>query len=654
MLALLLAVIAWSPSPVESVRNALFDTYQRLFPRERLSAPVTIVEIDEPTLAARGQWPWPRSMVAELISRIAEQRPAAIGLDLLFPEPDRFSPSAIAALVPALPADLAARLRSLPSNDALLAEAIHGRRVVLAIAGMDEHAPDSRLPLRQFAGYVASVPEIDRAAAGRGLISTASAERIVRSVPLVARVGERIVPALSLELLRVASGAPAIAVREAGNGLLQVAFADTTVPVQRDGTIWLRYSAHSAERFVSAAALFEGRVDAAMIRDKLVLVGVSGLGLLDYKLTPLGEEVPGVELHAQLIEQIFDGSYLTRPVWAAWLELAVLLVGGALLIWLVPAARVRSSVAVAFALLAVIAALGAGGFAVPGLLIDAAWPALGLAALFAALLAATLAEADRQRRQLREAAARAAGELEAARRIQMGLLPDPAALFASQRAFALRAVVHPALSVGGDFYDCFMLDEGLLFFAVADVSGKGMPAALFMALCKTTMKAAMVSSGRDPGAALQIAAGEIARDNPEAFFVTVFAGTLDLASGKLLYSNAGHEPPYVYQGGRLRRLASAPRPPLGVAQSIPFFTESLQLATGDWICAITDGVTEAMNIRGEFYGSARLEKLLNSLPGSASPSDVAAAVENDVKRFVGEASPSDDLTLLVLRASSGR
>jgi serine phosphatase RsbU (regulator of sigma subunit) len=330
------------------------------------------------------------------------------------------------------------------------------------------------------------------------------------------------------------------------------------------------------------------------------------------------------------------------------MELGLLALGAALLIALVPAVRVRYSVGALAILLGLLFSMGALGF-LRGLLLDASWPALGLTAAFAVLLAAALSEADRQRRELREAAARSAGELEAARRIQMGLLPDPATLFAAEPAFALGATVQPARSVGGDFYDCFKLGDGRLFFVVGDVSGKGMPAALFMALCKATIKAAAMSSGGDPGAALRRAAVEIGRDNPEAFFVTVFAATFG-PGGQLDYCNAGHEPPYLRSRG-ISRLPSAQRPPIGVPDEFPYVTESGTLAPGDWICAITDGVTEAMNARGELYGARRLERLLAGLPRDASPAAVAGAVLEDVGQFVGDASASDDLTLLVLRAS---
>src|SRR5258708_35584182 len=151
-----------------------------------------------------------------------------------------------------------------------------------------------------------------------------------------------------------------------------------------------------------------------------------------------------------------------------------------------------------------------------GLLLSVRAPALAALAVFAALLGATFAEADRQRRLLREAQGRVAGELEAARRIQMGLLPAPRSLFAGEARFALDALLEPARTVGGDFYDCFMVDQHRLFFAVGDVSGKGLPASLFMALSKSLLKSIALRAERlDPGPILVRASAEISRDNPE-------------------------------------------------------------------------------------------------------------------------------------------
>jgi adenylate cyclase len=650
-----------SPGPVEALRETLFDGYQRLFPRERKSAPVTIVEIDERALAQRGQWPWPRSQVAELVDRIAAARPAAIGLDLLFSEPDRYSPAALAGL-PELPAALSRQLVKLPDSDERLAAAIRGRHVVLAVAGLDE--PDPRQPgppraapvrwvsgapasLRSFAGSLGSLEEIDRAAAGRGLISVDTRARIVRRIPLIADVAGVTVPAFTLEAWRVATGASAFAVRPTRSGLLEVTVGGIRIPAQQDGSLWLRLSRHDPARFVSAAAVLAGEADPQLFESKLVLVGLTGLGLLDYQATPLGERVPGVELHAQALEQVFDGAYLVRPAWAVWLEVAALTLGVLLLMRMGPQRRVVASVAALLGMVGLLLAGAAGAF-LAGILLDAAWPALGAAIAFAALLAATLAEAERQRRALREAAARAAGELAAARRIQMGLLPDLAAL--AIPALRAEALLEPARSVGGDFYDCLELERQRLFFILGDVSGKGMPAALFMALSKGIIKAAAARGGTDVGGTLRRAAAEIARDNPEQLFVTAFAGVLDLRSGLLEFSNAGHEPPFVLaRSGALQRLPNAEGPPLCTLGDFAYVSETRQLAAGDCLCVISDGVTEAMNERNELYGAHQLEHVLKFVEPGATPAQVVSAVRADVARFVGQAIASDDLTLLALR-----
>lgn len=661
-------LILASPGFVVALRESAFDGYQRAFPRQRKSAPVTIVAIDEQTLARHGQWPWPRSRLAELIERIAAGRPAAIGLDLLLAEPDRYSPGAMATLLPQLPAELAAQLRSLPSNDARLAEAIRGRKVVLASAGLEtidarhpgppraapvRFAPGFDPPLRQFGGRLSSIDALDRYASGHGLISADFSQRIVRRVPVIAKVSGVVMPGLAVEMLRVASAEPVLALAPAAGGLMEVSFGTVRIPAQADGSAWLRLGPHDKSRFVSAAAVLEGSADPELLHSKLVLLGVTGLGLLDYQATPLGESVPGVELHAQLMEQIFDGEFLLRPAWASVAEAALLAAGIVLLMLVVPRRSVVASAAALFASLAAVLALGLGAFLQAGMLLDPSWPALGMLLAFAALLAVTYAEADRQRRLLREEAARAAGELAAARRIQMGLLPDLAALSRASPGLELAAVLEPARTVGGDFFDCLMLDARRLYFVIGDVSGKGMPAALFMALSKAILKAAAARAGTDVGAIMTRASAEIARDNPEQLFVTAFAGIIDLHSGVLEYSNAGHEPPYLVAAhGARERFPHAAGPPLCTLEGFTYRTEQRPLASGDCLCMVSDGVTEAMNEKLDLYGARRLDAVLGATPPGTPASRVVAAIHEDVRRFVGAALASDDLTLLALRWSA--
>ncbi|MGH8736701.1 MAG: CHASE2 domain-containing protein [Burkholderiales bacterium] len=643
LLAGAMAIIL-QPSLVRSVRDLLFDGYQRLYPRERKSAPAIVVAIDEPSLAEYGQWPWPRARIAELLRRIAADHPAAVGIDILFPEPDGSTPDG--------------------SGDAALARAIRGNKVVLAVAGLPYRdgrfltplkvAPvrlfGSNLPsLPRFNGQLQSLPELDRAAAGRGLISAVESERIIRRIPLMAQIGELYVPSLAVEMVRVAAGVDVLGLEARGGDRLVLHLGDLAIPAQGNGEFWLYFGRHDPDRIVSAAALLAGRLPAQVLRDKLVLVGVTGLGLLDQKVTPLGERVPGVEIHQQILEQVFGGQFLRRPVGASWIEAGLLLLAGLLLVGAVPAMRVWASVLSFCTVLAALCATGLVAFR-NGLLLDVASPALGVVLVFGTLLAATLAEADRQRRAMREAAARVAGELQAARRIQMGLLPVPEALFEREQRFKVAALLEPARTIGGDFYDCAMIDSDRLLFVVGDVSGKGLPASLFMALSKTLLKSAAMRSGHDIGAAFIRANAEIRRENPEELFVTAFAGILDVRTGMLEYSNAGHEPPYGKQpDAPPERFEIGDGPPLCVLENHSYTTRYRQLAAGEWLCVLTDGVTEAMDPDWRLYGIERVEAVLRGVAESAEPKDIIRALHDDVQQFVHGAQASDDLTLLCLR-----
>lgn len=591
--------------------------------------------IDEAALEARGQWPWPRTVVAELVRAIAKAGPAAIGIDLLFVEPDRSTPGA----------------------DAALAQALEGHKVVLGMAGLEyrdrrfPHLPKTapvlqssarELPLRRFAGHLQTRDEIDRAAAGRGLLSVDSPDRVIRRVPLVARIGEVVAPALSVEMVRIAAGIPALRIEDGGGERVALVLGDLAIPVQSDGSLRPYFGPHDPGRFVSAEELLSGKAAPELLRDKLVLIGVTGLGLLDFQATPLGERIPGVEIHAQILEQVFDGVYLRRPTGAGLIEAALLAVAGFVFVLLVPRLWPPYLALLLAAMVLFFLLIGLFAFK-SGFVLDVGGPALGALAVFGTLLGATLAEADRQRRALRESQARMAGELEAARRIQIGLLPVPRELFAGEARFTLDAGLEPARTVGGDFYDCFMLDERRLFFAVADVSGKGLAASLFMALAKSLLKSIALRSGADPGTILTQASVEIARDNAESFFVTAFAAVLDTRSGVLEFSNAGHEPPYLCRPAAApERLEHPGGPPLCVVEPFVYPCARRQLAPGETLCVVTDGVTEAIDSAGAFYGAARLRNVLEREAG-------VAAVRGDVQRFVGATEQADDLTLLCVR-----
>jgi len=430
------------------------------------------------------------------------------------------------------------------------------------------------------------------------------------------------------------------------------------VPTQADGRLWVHFTPHDTERFVSSASVLGGTFDRSLLERKLVLVGLTGLGLVDYRTTPLGERMPGIEIHAQVLENVFDGVLLKRPKWAPWVECGAFLAASLMLIYAVPRiSPLRSSGLLVCSLLGLSAA-GFLAYREGALLFDALIPGAAILALFAAMLAETLGEANLQQNLLRdrlrherEAAARLSGELDAARRIQVGILPRSESAFPGERRFEISASMEPAREVGGDLYDFFMLDSDRLFFIVGDVSGKGLPASIFMAVSKALCKSAALHGGHRVHEFLGRAGEDIARENPESLFVTAFAGVLNVHTGALEYCNAGHEPPLVCDSeDGIARLDEGGGPPLCVIEGFPYAIADRQLRQGATLCLVSDGVTESMNESGELYGAGRLRSTVEKAHRSArGPQDLADAIRADIARFVAGAEATDDLTLLVLR-----
>ena len=679
-LVALTALIWLCPQWMERLQAVGFDAYQALSPRRVVSMPATIVEIDQKSLAAMGQWPWPRSLLAQLIDDINRQKPAAIGLDIVMPEPDAHSAERVLARAGKLDPALARQLAALPSNDTTLAASLSAAPTVLAVTGSAEptgmplraplfgirdsaarpaaSTPDA-LPTAQYAGVVTSIDEIDRAATGRGLISVVPEGAIIRRIPLVANVGGTLAPALAVEMIRVALGTPPLRLRVSSGRVAGIEVGAFFAPTEADGAARVYFSPHNTDRFVSAIDILEGRFDPALLQQKLVLIGVTGVGILEDKNTPLGVPMPGVEIHAQLMENLFDGTLLTRPSWAPRLEALVFLLLGAMLVVATPRWKPQYAAMLAIGVIAALLASGYLAFRSGRLLFDAATPAIGLGLLFGMLLLLTLAEANRQKKSLerlvhvqREESARIAGELDAARRIQTATLPRTDFLRDDPR-IDLAATMIPAREVGGDLYDFYRLDDRRLFFMVGDVAGKGLSASIFMAVSKALYKSAMLRApAADIGDIMTVANAEVSRDNPEMLFVTAFAGILDLGSGDLDYCNAGHDNPYVTHpdSAAVRRIEDGGGPPLCAVDDFTYRGARCRIRAGEQLCVVTDGVTEARNPAGEMYGAERLRDMLARL--AQLPLDaraVVASMRTEVESFVAGAEPADDLTLLVLR-----
>lgn len=410
------------------LRQAAFDQLQTLFPApDRQALPVRVVAIDDASLKALGQWPWPRTTLARLVDRLTAMGARVVVLDIALAEPDRTSPEQLAAFWPDRPR-LAALLGAMPSHDRLLAASLARGRVAMgfAVEPADPTAPPPAAKARfiafggdagdwlpRYDGGLPNLPALAEAAAGSGAMSLPpDSDGVLRAMPLVFRIGDRLYPSLGLEALRLFAGADQISLHVAGGGMGEVGgiqgigLGASRLPTGPDGRVWLRFRPFAAERYLAAQDVLAGRVDPAKIREHLVFVGATAKGLGDTAFSPLGEAIPGVEGHVQLVEQLLVGGHLLRPTWETDL-LAGLLLGEWLLLGLL-LARVRP----AWSLLA--AALLVGGlfglaawlFIARQLLLDPFYPALVAAALFLALVLPRYLHAEARQRWIRDAFAR--------------------------------------------------------------------------------------------------------------------------------------------------------------------------------------------------------------------------------------------------------
>jgi len=247
--------------------------------------------------------------------------------------------------------------------------------------------------------------------------------------------------------------------------------------------------------------------------------------------------------------------------------------------------------------------------------------------------------------ELERARQRMADELNVGREIQMSMLPLTFPPYPRRREFEVFALLEPAREVGGDFYDFFLLDDDHFCMCVGDVSGKGVPAALFMAVTKTLIKS-RASNDYSPASILTHVNNEISRSNDASMFVTIFLGILNLSSGELLYSNAGHNPPYIRRAhGELIRLDHRHGPVIGAVQDLVYGQDKATLTRRDLFFAYTDGVTEAMNVEQRLYDERRLAELLSSCDSNDAEAIVRATLE-DIRSFQGSAAQADDITIL--------
>ena len=661
-LAMTLIAILATLAVGDRMRRAVFDSWQEISPRDLSATDVRVVMIDDLSIDFLGPWPWPRYHLARLTEELAARNARVIGFDILFPEQDRVAPDTFVSLYPELSQGAATEVKALMPMDQLFGQVIGAAPVVLAHAGVDE-APDGQPPLpdasitgtlpakvADWPAELAAIPELDDVAIGHGLINfRPDSDGVIRSAPLVMRAGGKPRPAFGAEIARNMVGADSIAVSPDS-----VRIGGSNVPVDPEGRMRLHFGRFPSDKIVSAALVLANSklVAPDQFAGKTVIIGLSADGTSDVVATPISAEEFGPLVQAQAVDAILRQGWLDRPQWvdaAEW--------GAAALLALLALATAlfgryfRIGLALAFVAVPLISWLA---FANWSLLLDPAKPMLvgGGAVAGVAMGLFALARADRERLrealvQERVAAAETHGELQAARAIQLGMVPPRERLRALDPRVDLDALLEPARSIGGDYYDAMKIGDDQVGFAVADVTGKGVPAALFMAMSKALTSAALSRMADDPATIVEAINAELLKDNSEALGVAILLGMLDLETGEVRMVSAGHEDPMLLSAdGAAERVRLDGGPPLCVTDfSYPL--EKITLRPGETLVLVTDGVTEAQDPDGAFFGRERVPA--SGKMEQTRATEIVESIRDAVRMFENGAEASDDLTVMAIR-----
>jgi serine phosphatase RsbU (regulator of sigma subunit)/CHASE2 domain-containing sensor protein len=659
-LAMTLVAILVSLGLGEPIRRGIFDAWQASSPRDLSDSDVRVVLIDNDSIEALGTWPWPRYYLARLTEELAARRAKVIAFDILFSETDPNGPNTFASLYPELGPAASAEVRALEPMDQLFGKVIGAAPVILghagtakAPAGQPVMASDDisgSLPpkIDSWPAELAAIPELDDVALGHGLLNARpDDDGVIRSAPLVMLAGGKPRPGFALEIARQMLDVDRIVTTPSS-----VRLGGHTIPVDAHGRMKLHFGRFPADKIFSAADLLGSNAPGSeAFAGRAVLIGLSGEGTTDIAATPLAAEEYGPLVQAQAVDAVLRAGWLDRPPWATVAEwaLAAILAVSALGVAIFNRPY-RFALAILFLAIPLASWLA---FRNAALLLDPARPLIigggSVAGVALGLFALARIERERLREALVEeriATAETEGELQAARAIQLAMVPKRSMLHALDDRVDLDALLEPAKSVGGDFYDAMKLGDDKLGFAVADVTGKGVPAALFMAMSKALSSAAL---SRVDGNAARIAAvinSELLKDNSEAMSVTMLLGILDLRSGEVQVVSAGHEDPFLLSAdGQATRICLEGGPPFCITEySYP--NESVTLKPGETLVLITDGVSEAQDAAGRLFGR---DRILGSDEERGNAVAICERIRDEIREFEEGAEATDDLTVMAIR-----
>ena len=656
ILLLLISLKIINPPFIKSVSYLSFDLYQKVF-AEKKDSNVVIIDIDEKSLGKFGQFPWNRTVFAKILDQLNTSDPKAIGFDIFFTEKDKQSPEEIIKSYGLIPSDVA-ELQNLKSPDDLFAEKLKESKSIIAVLGSNvpSHTNYDRKAKARFLSKggdpfeftysypfsIGSLEVLENNVKGLGSISFLDQlDGIIRSLPLIVQLNKKLYPTIGLEMVRVGEKQKNIYVELNEVGINRISARPHKIESDPNGIIWIKYKKSQKKQYISASDVYEGNFDKSFFQNKYVLIGASAQGLFDLVKTPLGITIPGVEVHANVIENILDKSYLVRNPNTYIFELLFSIIVALVTFILSQKIKPRYSLSIFFGNILAIIIIGFSVYKFKSQLVDISYPLFIVTVTFLTGLYFRFIEENKLALENLQKEAKLLKERELAAGVQKSLFPD---ISKFENFIFARNV--PARDVSGDYFDVVRSTPEEYFFTLADVSGKGIKAGMYMAKASSIFRT--LTNLKYPIEKVVFGVNnELVEAKFKGMFVTAVFGKLNIKTGEMVFINAGHESILTFDQNKNYEYIKSEMPPIGI---VKYFSESMVKSNtinmkDKTFVVYTDGVTEGYLQNGEELGSEGVQNIINNI-SDVTPKAIVESIEK--KLNWGAEKLRDDITCMAI------
>jgi len=658
ILLILIFVRLQNPEFVKSISNISFDSYQKIFKFDERRDNIVIVDIDEPSLAKFGQFPWSRNVFSEILENINQDNPKSVGFDIFFSEKDKQSPEEIIKTYSIEDTYTKNILNSIEGHDKKFQKTLKETKSVLAVFGSlvpTKGTYDRKGKARIFAkgGNVknfvynykyslGSIPILEKNSKGLGSINyITQSDAVVRSLPLIMVFNNKLFPTFGLEMIRVGEKKRSIITNLNDNGIKNISIKPYGFKTDKNSLIWVKYNRSINNNYISAEKVFDKNFDENFFKDKYVLIGASAKGLFDTVKIPTGETVPGVQVHANVIDNLLNNSFLKRNDGIFVFELLLSIIISIAAFIISQKIKPKYSLSIIFAGLIIIFVIGLSIYRFRSELIDVSYPMIMISITFLTGLYFRFLEENKIALQNLQKEAKLLKERELAGGVQKSLFPDISAF----ENFVYAKNI-PARDVSGDYFDVMKVGPEEYYFTLADVSGKGVKAGMYMAKASSIFRT--LSNLKFPLERVVFGVNnEIIEAKFKGMFVTAVFGKFNPKTGDLTFINAGHESIMLFDKSKKFEFIQSDLPPIGIMK---YFAESMVKSNtinikDKTFVVYTDGVTEGYLPNGEEFGAEGVENVVKEME-TITPKDLVEKVTSTLNWGIPKL--RDDITCMAI------